>query len=96
MIAEAKSGPNLFLGHRFWGAVFPGAKVPGPFHLVAHDLHSLSHLMPNMVALALAITSVSLLAGRGKKEGKGHAPALQGVSAYIPLTRTLSLGHILL
>lgn len=45
----------------------------GPFHLVAQDLHSLLHLMPNMVALALAITSAFQLAGRRKRDGKGHA-----------------------
>lgn len=43
----------------------------GPFHLVAHDLRSLLYFMPNMAALALAITSAFQLAGR--RDGKGHA-----------------------
>lgn len=45
----------------------------GPFHLVAHDLRSLLYFMPNMAALALAITSAFQLAGRRKRDGKGHA-----------------------
>lgn len=76
--------------------MFPDAKDPGPFPLVTHDLHSAPHLMPNMAAQALAITSASQLAGRRKREEKGQAPALEGTSASIPLARTLSSEHTLL
>ena len=50
--------------------MFPDAKDLGPSPLVAHDLLSILHLMPNMVAPALAIPSASQLAGRGREKGR--------------------------